>query len=209
MLAGIAPFVSLEQTKTFTYVLPANVVVDQADINQRISSSTVPIDTLIIDGRQTVPNPKGFQVLKVNVLLRSFSPKRLQLLALPGSHTRIALTFKCPFEVAWSDLREVTFAHSLFQGDGRSPTLPMLAERYPALNVVYDISNSKWPSVEGDLRDCLDDIQWELSSQHGDPDGPLAIGHVRVWMADEDEVALAKEILVDYSCASLDIGVKK
>ena len=201
MLASIAPFVSLEQTRMFTYAPLTDMDAKSADISQPIASAPVQIEDLVIDMREKTD--PGF--VHIHVLLASFSPCYLHLLAQPACEDRVQVDFSLPEDLGWFRLRKMTFVNEitsdLLLWHATSPDRSFL------LDLEYDISR---PGPESDdlektleiIREDL--IRWPVA----DDPSQRAFGHIQVWVADEKEVALARKILVDCSCTSIDIGVK-
>lgn len=199
-LASIAPFVSLNQARTFTYVLPESAEMngDSEDVTQRLSLSTGQLEDLVIDLRQAPPRIREIELPN---LLASFDFGHLHVTSLP---TLPKSCFTLPSHLKLSRLRQITLTHAL----NNQPLIQIapIVARSPCINLVYDLVRS--PSTDSGER-ILSAICDDLCPQDLGAEGSsTAFGHVQLWLANEREVALAKEVLVDCSCTSLEIGVK-
>lgn len=200
VLASIAPFVSLDQTKSFTYMVPDTGFSIQ-DVSSPLCSSPVAVERLHVDLRDS-----EVEITHVNIdlLLCSFNPTHFSATSRPTDLCRVGRYFNLP-NVAWTDLQLLTFTHalsyiSLAYASGLGPTTSRP-------DLVYDMSD-RHPREEDDLVDKLSEVSDDLRTPL-DPTLGTAFGHVQVWVHDEEEVKLAKTRLVGCSYISLDIGVKE
>lgn len=205
MLASIAPSVSLDQTRSFTYVLSVEANRKAVDISRPIVSAPVHVDELAIELPEATNHPYPSGDISLNVLLASFDPTHLHLLGRPASRSRVDCTFSIPYDSAWSQLRKITFVNSLT--NRIFATIAFVVDRSPLLDLVFDVSTlgQGTSGLEVTLKCILGDLRRKTTGAVAGP----AFGHVQVWVHDEDEVTLARTRLVNCSCRSLDIGVKQ
>ena len=197
MLPSVAPLVSLEQTKTFTYVV-LDARGSLADISRSITFSPVHVEELKIDFREDML-AESTHSARLDELLACFDPTHLHLLARPRPMklTRVHFTF-AP-DLAWSQLRQMSFTHSL--ADRELADVAVVADCSP-VDLVYDLAGHL---SEADVEDTLRFVQDDLGPKEKEA---TAFGHVQIWVSNNDEVAMAEDMLADCSCTSIDIGVK-
>ena len=212
MLSSVAPFVSLDQTRTFTYVPldmddPGKNILDDSydsyDVSRMIAADPVPVEQLLIDLRKFYD--ENASDVHLDALLASFNPRHLHVLAKPDLINRTEYYLDLSCQLPWSGLRKATFTQSC-AWTGLAE-IPNLAGRAPPLDLVYDFSsrlvedNHDFDRLMGELSDDLD-----RSGTLGK--GRPLFGRVQLWLVDPDEVARAKIVLVGCSCTTLDIRVK-
>lgn len=169
----------------------------------------VPLEALTIDLRDLEWRAEP----DLPELFQSFDPRHVHVLSQPAHsfHSRIGGhldLFDDKGDVEWPRLRleRITFTNSIVAGSLYH--IPGYRYRSPLLDLVFDLSvTGPQDAVEG-LEFALVCIRDGISQEEDKDDTDLAFGHVQVWVHANHEVDLAKTILVDYSCTSLDIGVK-
>ena len=211
MLASVAPFVSLDQTRTFTYVPlekdepDKSNLDDSYDVSQTIAADPVPVEQLLVDLRNV--HLETALDVHLDALLASFNPHHLHVLAQPIASSRVGAYLYLSGQLAWSNLCKATFTHSL-PARMFLARIPNLAGRTPPLELVLDFSTStagfcnRFDKLVEELRDDLD-----RSGRFGK--GRPLFGRVQLWLVDLDEVTRAKIVLVGCSCTTLDIAVKE
>ena len=208
MIPAVEPFLSLKQTKSFTYLALDGAHAAASDAYRRIVRTPVDLDSVVLDLRGVGNSslPRSFTI-DLHRVLRSINPRQLHVLASPTARHRYGAFLDLSSPRAWSQLQEITFTHA-FAGRalcGES----YLEHRSPLLDLVYDFSD-RVGTEEIRLRAVLECIRNDLGYGLGTRrEEPRAFGHVQVWLHDEDEVVLAETILLDCDCESLEIGVKE
>ena len=196
LIPFIAPHVSLTQTHTFTYI-PLDVA---SDLARPLASSSVPLSALTIDLREAPQNP----FTHLDVLLCSFDPEHLHVLAKPVAESRLYRFFDGPIDVRWSRLRRITLTSALA---GLVVPPSGLAHRDPPINLVYEVRGVSGGGMSTLSRRDLQRIRRNFTAGKRDEGGEArpAFGTVKVWVDDLAEVALAREVLVGCGCADLEV----
>lgn len=200
MLPSIAPFVSPEQIKKFTYI-PLDSPTIPPDAYRPISSSAVVVNELVLDLREAQTDD-----IALDIVLSSFDPLRFRVLAFTRAYGYrwFPVTLNLPPTLPWSQIQQVAFTNA--GGSDYLAKFAYLADRSPPLDIVYDFTSSG--ADEDGLRFLLLDVRDDLIDREANPRDRPIFGAVQLWLDDEEDVALARKWLVGCSCTSLGIGVK-
>jgi hypothetical protein len=220
VLPSVAPFVSLAQTRTFTYTpLSHDLNLTHMD---KLTPAPLLLDELVIDLRHLLHDRDSTSAVTkcisvgLDGLLSSTNPTRCHFFGRPTSIWRIPFWIQFPQGLDWSRTRTVTLTHATCSDvPGYAPAFSVDT---PLFDLVLDLTEycgDHAHDLDFELKQVVGkDItsSWRAESQ----DAGRTLGDVQIWLHDKREVEVAKRILIDdvddkwkknYAC--LKIGVKR